>query len=468
MKKFTYEDWLSGHATRKSMMEKLERSLIPYELFAQMSLRNDRQPKSGAAVHGNNRYTYKVSYDYSRFGHDIYDVDITATELIDRWNNLLVGYNRYKVVMKGEEIITIYSDREDFFDRVIEMFDRGNTEGLYEHRSAYVNNLLARYILLRLIEAHIPNMQLIASLETEKDGKIPVMAANANRTRVIMYEFNKHDAIETADNLDGLSEDLTVVYFINQDFEREGNNEGYSTEKTRVMSIRQFYNSLQLDAVEKAVVERQVLMLVSLLYNEPLQWNEDKILRVALNPPLQKSLRQAKKSKKGKSKPTKIQNAWYHRIYRTLLEDALNVLQDTPIKHTDIFHFLCASTMVNAYVNYCNRHGRCSNRQMHRMFQAKQQMAVGIEFLATSRNPNLRIALGENDGAVLCNIRVDKNEYQFSYRGFDANTMQRLHALRLPIGKYKGYSMQSIATALYQYSYLRRWKKLPPTSDYSD
>lgn len=236
------------------------------------------------------------------------------------------------------------------------------------------------------------------------------------------------------------------------------------------MSIRQFYNSLKLDTVERLTIERQVLMLVSLLYNESLQWNEEKILSIALNPPMQESLRLPKKrgKKVATRKQSKTQNAWYHRIYRTLLEDALNVLQDTPIKHADIFHFLCASTMVNAYVNYCNRHGRCSNRQMQRMFQAKQQMAAGIEFLATLRNPNLKIALGENGGAVLCNICVDNKEYQFSYRGFDADTMQRLHALRLSIGKYKGYSMQSIATALYQYSYLRRWKSLPPTSDYSD
>lgn len=44
MNQFTYEDWLSGHATRKSMLEKLERSLIPYELFAQMSLATTISP----------------------------------------------------------------------------------------------------------------------------------------------------------------------------------------------------------------------------------------------------------------------------------------------------------------------------------------------------------------------------------------------------------------------------------------
>ena len=30
---FNYDEWLSGHAKRKTMMQKLERSLIPFEIF---------------------------------------------------------------------------------------------------------------------------------------------------------------------------------------------------------------------------------------------------------------------------------------------------------------------------------------------------------------------------------------------------------------------------------------------------
>ena len=30
---FNYDEWLSGHASRKTMMEKLERSLVPFEIF---------------------------------------------------------------------------------------------------------------------------------------------------------------------------------------------------------------------------------------------------------------------------------------------------------------------------------------------------------------------------------------------------------------------------------------------------
>ena len=42
---YNYETWLEGHANRKTMMEKLERSLVPYELFEAVGLKNDKQPR---------------------------------------------------------------------------------------------------------------------------------------------------------------------------------------------------------------------------------------------------------------------------------------------------------------------------------------------------------------------------------------------------------------------------------------
>lgn len=465
MREFNYEQWLAGHSTSKTMMEKLERSLIPYELFALIPIRNNRNAIQGKIEYCDNRYAYSVTYGYECIGHEVYDAVIEAEELADSWQNPLMGYNRFKVVMKGSRILTIYSDHEDYFQKVIDMFERWDISGLYENRSAYVNNLLARYILLRLIEAHYPGFQLLAGIRDGEGGIVPVMAANANRTQLFMYAFSKSRAIEIARHYDGMSQDLTVVYFINQDFEQEGNNEAFDTGETHVISIRQFYNSLPLEVVEKRQLERQVLLLVSLLYSEPLQWHVDKIERVALNPPKRKELRICRNTKKGKREKTEKghspmpENAWYHRIYRTLLEDALNVLHDTPVKLIDIFHFLCAATMVNAYVNFCNRNGICSQRQVSRMFRAKQQIADVLVSLAETHNPNVTIAVDDR-GAVFANIRMDKRDYQFSYRGIDADHLVRLSRCNLQKGRYKGYAMQSIATALYQYSYLMRWKSI--------
>ena len=42
-KPYDYNEWLSTHAKSKTMMEKLERSLIPFDLFAAIGLKNDKQ-----------------------------------------------------------------------------------------------------------------------------------------------------------------------------------------------------------------------------------------------------------------------------------------------------------------------------------------------------------------------------------------------------------------------------------------
>ncbi len=76
-----------------------------------------------------------------------------------------------------------------------------------------------------------------------------------------------------------------------------------------------------------------------------------------------KVLKQNKDKKNKKSKA--IQGIpWYERITRTLLEDALNVLADEPKTHADVFHFLCAANMVNAYVNQCNHKSTFSMKQV--------------------------------------------------------------------------------------------------------
>ena len=467
MKDYNYEEWLAGHATSKTMMEKLERSLIPYELFALMPIRNDRRSAQGKIEYAGNSYNYVLKYAYDCFGHEVYNAVIDAVEIKDSWHNPLLGYNKFKIVMERENIITIYSDHEHYFQQIIDMFEIADVSGLYKNRSVYVNNLLARYILLQLIEKHYPYMQLLTCLNTGDGEKVQVIAANANRTQVFMYAFSKSHAIETARHYDGIARNLTVIYFINQDFEREGNDAVFNTPETKVVSIRQFYNTLPIETLAKRHLERRVLLLVSLLYNEPIRWHADTIERVAMNPPLQTDAnlhnirhRSRKKNTKNKKEEKRgTDTPWYKRIFRTFIEDALNVLHDRPVTYHDILHFLCASNMVNAYINQCNRRNVGHNRYLQRMFRAKLQIAAGIEYLAATKNPSVHITVGDGDDVFvrICNKGCD---YQFSFRGFGTEAMQRLYLLRLPKGKYEGYSMQSIATALYQYSYLRRWNLL--------
>lgn len=458
---YNYEEWLSGHANRKTMMEKLERSLIPYDLFAAIELVNNKQSREGYVCINDNTYHYVITYDYQCIGHDVYDAIINVTGLNNKWQNILTGYNKFKIVMNHNNIKTIYSDHEDYFQRVIEMFENDDIASLYQNRCAYINNLLARYILLRLIEEHRPELKLLRTVKSEEEGNVFVMAKSIDEKEMLMYAFSKREAMEMAHQYDGICKELTIVYFFNQDFERDGNTLGFNSGCTRVISARTFYMEMTNDTFERRILERKMLTLVSLLYNEHIEWHFSRIERVVSNPPFygKHQKEQKKKLKEKKAKDKKASGKpWWEKIYRTLLEDALNVLNDEPKTHADIFHFLCAANMVNAYVNQCNQHGKYSERQVQRMFQAKGQIFKCLVTLLKENNPNAKISISPLP-AVLVNMTVEKHPFQISFRGMNNRVMdQLLNEGIAKNGKFEGFYLQPIATALYQYSYMLRWK----------
>ena len=466
---FNYDEWLSGHSNRKTMMQKLERSLVPFEVFEAIGMKNDKEQRSGEVVVGENTYHYDIAYDYKCIGHDVYDASLTTVDLKDKWTNLLMGYNKFKVVMDHQKIKTIYSDHEDYFQQVIEMFEKDDAAGLYQNRSAYINNLLARYILLRLLEKHRPELQLLTTVDTPEEGKVFVMAASANRTEMFMYAFSKRQAMEMANQFDGMCKNLTIIYFFNHDFEYDGNIRNFDTGCTKVLSMRSFYMELTDDTLERRMLERRMLMLVSLLYNEHLEWHFSRIERVVAEPPFygkhqaeqKKKLKALKnKASKAKKKLEKQGLPWWERIPRTLLEDALNVLGDKPKTHSDIFHFICAANMVNAYVNQCKQKGKFNERQVQRMYQAKNQIFKCLIDLVEEQNPNVRISVSSLP-AVLVNMTIEKRNFQISFRGMSDYVLERLLNAGVDRnGRFDGHYLQPIATALYQYSYMLRWKGL--------
>ena len=291
------------------------------------------------------------------------------------------------------------------------------------------------------------------------------MAASANRTEMIMYAFSKREAMEMAQQFDGISKNLTVVYFFNQDFERDGNIRGYDSGCTQVVSARSFYMELTEDTIERRLIERRMLLLVSLLYNEHLEWHFDRIERVIADPPFygkhmaeqKKKLKAIKnKASKTKKKQESQGQPWWEKITRTLLEDALNVLSDEPKTHSDIFHFLCAANMVNAYVNQCKQKGKFSERQVQRMYQAKSQIFKCIIKLVEEHNPNVQISVSTLP-AVLVNMTIEKRKFQISFRGMNNHVLELLYNSGIDRhGSFEGHYLQPIATALYQYSYMLR------------
>lgn len=120
--------------------------------------------------------------------------------------------------------------------------------------------------------------------------------------------------------------------------------------------------------------------------------------------------------------------------------------QDTPKSHSDIFHFLCDSNMVNAYVNQCMQHGRFTDKQVQRMYQAKRKIFSTVLRLAETHNPNVRITLNSMP-AALVNMNVEKRSFQFSFRGMTEDMLDRLIKTGINCnGSFEGHYNQPFAT----------------------
>ncbi len=461
---YEFNQWLKSHNKSKNMMEKLERWLIPYPVFNAIGFVNDGNPSQGDVTVDGNTYHYAITYDYLSNGHDVYDVVLTASQIENPWHNLLMGYNKFKLVYLHDKIKTIYTIDKGFFESVIGMLENNNAAGLYANRSAYTNHVMSHYILLRLIEKHLPEMQLMVGIRTQEGDLVTLTAASPDRNRWIMYAFGKREALELAHHYDGECQDLTVVYFYNQNFQTDGNTVGYESGCTHVVSARSFLMSLTDNAAERMITERRMLMLAAILHRENVEWHFYRVKNVVRHIPYEgKKMAEQKRNaatKRDKKKKSSGGTPWWERIPLTLLEDALNVIADEPRTHAEVFHFLCAANLVNAYINQCNRSNSFSDKHITRMFQAKRQIFKRLLGLALAHRKDVDVSMSPLP-ALLVSIKVEKQDFQFSFRGMDSDTIKRFRDTGIDCrGKYAGYHLQSIATALYQYSYLLRWQSL--------
>jgi hypothetical protein len=121
--------------------------------------------------------------------------------------------------------------------------------------------------------------------------------------------------------------------------------------------------------------------------------------------------------------------------------------------------------MVNAHVNHCNHSINFSMKQVNRMFQAKQQIFKCLIRLAEERNPNVTISVSALP-AILVNMKVERHNFQVSFRGMTREVLERVISSGVNSnGHFEGHFLQPIATALYQYSYMLRWKGLAKVQD---
>lgn len=463
MTDYRYEDWLKTHAKKKTIMEKLERSLVPFQLFNGIDFSALENGHSAEVEYNGNAYKYQLISRSVVNERDVLLFKMSKVRMTNPWEDLLMGYSDFKVILHEGKVVTIYPFQEQYFDHIIGMFEAEQYFDLYKLRTLYIKNLLARYILLKLINAHRSYMTLLYSVR--KNGEVIPVMAGVESKEWIMYAFSKKEANELARYYQGKCLKLTVVYFINQNFEQEDKNRNFSAPNLQVMSIKQFYRDLGISVTERADIEKQIFFLIEMLYDRRLDWEENKLKEKILHAPLLTDM-----------------NPHWMEVPKMLVEDALNVLVEDYNNPKDIFHMLCAANLINTYTNRYKdknkialnkkqKHDKTTrlekvslNKRVHIMYCFKNQVMETIINLLRIHSKHLRVSLthvfGSSEYTLLTNVRIEGNEYQFKFRGMHPKYIDVLHELGVTDnGQYNLIRLQPIAPALYLYSYHLKWNQ---------
>lgn len=192
-------------------------------------------------------------------------------------------------------------------------------------------------------------------------------------------------------------------------------------------------------------------------HGETLNWNVARVGQIVSKPPyFGVKPRDYKEGSRKYRSQFHGKEPWWGRPSAALLEDALNVIDIEPVGLSDIFHFLCAATLVNAYVNRMNFIKTYPDEYIRRMFTTKQQIFDGLKAIARQKIRDVEVVMDKAQ-AVMVNITVNGLQFQFSYRGASMQTLREFSDMRIPQnGRFNGHSLQAIATALYQYSHILR------------
>lgn len=408
-----------------------------------------------------NSYLFELKTKNVVNDRDVYLFQLSKIKVTNGWEDILMGFSVFKVIAHNGKTVTIYPYQEHYFDHIIGMFEAEQYYDLYQQKTQYMKNLLARYILVKLINSHKTSLSLLYSARY-KGELIPVLAGIESR-EWIMYAFSKKEANELAKHYQGKSKNLTVVYFINQNFEHEDKNGNFGAPGVRVISIKQFYREMKLSSSERQIIEKQVFFLIEMLYEKRLEWNEHWLFERINNAPLLTD-----------------KNTRWMEVPKMLVEDALNVLVEDYDNPKDIFHLLCAANLINTYTNRYkdrnklalkqrNKHIKADrnekedlNRRVHIMYCFKNQVMETIIKLLKKKSCHLRISLahvfGNAEYTLLTDVRIGGHDYQFKFRGMHPKYIVQLHELGVQDnGQYSMTRFQPVATALYLYSYHLKW-----------
>lgn len=429
-----FETWALNHSIEHK--DRIYRELYPYKVFQRIDFSNEKQKEEQVIDFNNVKYfaeIQKIELQENNRYRTTFELNTEPKSSRQKW--LKRSWNeKFQIVYTEDfKFITVFTKKEDSSKDYLKRFFKGNFDKIIANKSIPISDLLFRTLVFTLSEDlfgdgnHYKDFPYLSKgiIELEEHPQFKRKKRNyfapiysKNRDIWVCHSFNEEKAHRIGFYNANQAKKLFVVY-CNPTYTK---HHRCKYENVKVVSIFEFVfmNSKKL----YGIYDRQIGLLQNHLNTEE-KYSVSELVEEINSP-----------------------KSNMYEIYKSELMEALGIMKIKPENNVDLFHYMSAMNLLNAWINRNKRKKDKKERLYRDMYYFKSYLSNTITHLLEKHSLGAKIYL-EPDLAT-----VEMADYQFSFHHLPMTEVmtEYLQSEKNIKIEWKGKRLQPIASLIFRYA----------------
>jgi len=433
LKNCNFKTWALNHSPEHK--DRIYRELYPYRVFQRINFSENFLNREQTVEFNKVKYfaeLLKIELQENERFRTTFSLTTIPKSKRQKWEKRSWNEKFQIVYSTNNEFITVFTKNEDSSKDLLRRYFKGNFQKIYANKSRPVSDLLFRTLVLNLSEdlfgdgdlyqefdlrdKPLVNNQEHNQFKNKKSKYSPLYSKGTNLW--VCHSFDEEKAHRIGFYLGNQTKKLLVIY-CNPTYTR---HHRCKYQNVQILSLFEFafkHSKSVFDAYDQ-----QIRLLQNHL-NEQVSYSESELLKEIQNP-----------------------NEEKYEIFKSELMESLGIMKIVPKKTDDLFLYLSAMNLLNAWINR-QRKAKTKKKELFRdMYFFKTYLSNTISEMLNDENLLAKIYL-EPDLAM-----IELNDFQFSFHHVPMSDKMTefLNSDRNIEIKWSGKRLQPIAPLIFRYA----------------
>lgn len=433
LKNCNFETWAFNHSPEHK--DRIYRELYPYSVFQRINFSENFLNKKQTIEFNKVKYfveVLKIELQENEKYRTTFSLKTILKSTKHNWENRCWNEMFQIVYTTSNDFITVFTKNEDSSKDLLKRYFKGNFQKIYANRSKPLSDLLFRTLVLNLSEDLFGDGDLYYEFELKdtqvvnneehyqfKNKKSKYSPLFSKGTELwVCHSFDEEKAHRIGFYLGNNTKKLYVIY-CNPTYTR---HHRCTYQNVEILSLFEFAFKHSKNVFNN--YDQQIRLLQNHL-NEQVLYSESDLLKEIENPIEEK-----------------------YEIYKSELMESLGIMKIAPKKTDDLFLYLSAMNLLNAWINRQKQTKTKKKKLFRDMYFFKTYLSNTISEMLNNEKLLAKIYLEPN----LAMIEINNFQFSFHHVPLSDKMKEFLNSDKNIEIIWSGKRLQPIAPLLFRYA----------------